>query len=877
MRPLYLEIKAFGPFAGTERIDFTRLGERGIFLVTGDTGAGKTSIFDAITFALYGNVSGGKNYKDPKSLRSDYAPGEEDTYVLFRFEHLGYEYEIRRNPRYSRKSKRGEGMIEETPKASLLEKRTGDICEGNEAVNRRIAEIIGLSETQFSQTVLIAQGKFREILTATSPEREAIFSRIFGAEQYGILSEMMKENKMTLRDEMSLKMQQYQNYAEIRRIDEEEKEAFSGCFTTIHGYAEAADMLEGHDSRLLAHMSVLEKDSLSLEKEEAQVINELSDIRNSNRLLDDMDLAEKKKAELKARQQEMDELRKHVSMLSSCKEIKPKADRVAEMEKSIASRMKAMKQYEKALAETLDKGKELQAKLKENQEKLGTVPERRERLTKIEQAIPLLEEGGKVLESLEKGKSKIGGLLAEKENRENRYSELYHRFILSQAGIMATDLEEGKPCPVCGSLHHPKPAGLADDQPKEADVRKAEKEKDTATKAVNDKLAEINNDEKNIGAVKEKLLLLTGTEVDLEKASSYADRYRKQMQEIKAFIEAAENDNKELVRAVSENSQTEAGYRSMISKEAEEIDRLSTELDADRRKVEEMLASAGIPDMEAYNALTDGLKLLDREKEDLRRYETEVEVNERNHEDLLAKTRGLKRQSDELLSSRLDKIRDDRKDIQAELIRAGDDVRVNMDVISRIRKLGEGTLKLMEEISEYEDLQDTLSGNLTGRQKISFKAYVLGFYFSRVIAAANVRLERMSRGRYTLRKRTETQLIARSGLDLEVFDADTGKTRDVKTLSGGESFLASLSLALGFSDTVQNRSGGVRLETLFIDEGFGTLDEESLGNAIDILSELADDNILVGIISHVTRLKEIIDRKIIVERQNRGSHISVEA
>ena len=878
MKPVFLKISAFGPYGGEEYLDFTRLGESGVFLIAGDTGAGKTTIFDAIAFALFGNASGGKERKSARTLRSDFAQSATPTYVEFCFTHQGREYIIRRNPDYLRPGKRNDKMVEEKHDACLLDVESGESWNGPAKASQKVQELLGLDETQFAQTVMIAQGDFRRILYADSAERTRIFRRIFNTELYSRWSEQVQKHCQQAKQTCDETVHLYKQLA--AQIQMEEKDAFAAQMLSLAQSAGRAQEL----TEALAAQNALDEQKHIAQKQQLQEAKRmLSD--NTARL-----------AEAEARNTGVDLLRRekehHQALLEQQPEMQKEAERLLRAENAglvqpyawrVQQERIRAEQAEQTLLRLTDIQPQKEEALRQASEQLAQAKARQasmqtqqERLHKIQQAIPLMEQGGRIHARWQKEQQAAAQAIVRKEEAALQYQQLNSAFLSAQAGLMAARLQQGVPCPVCGSLQHPAPAKLPKQTPSEEEVRTAEQdrirtEQDAmeASLASGRALAELQQ-------ICQQLEQLTEARLEPEKLEAYGKTYIRKREQLQREIEQAQ---KQLEQAEMEQQTLQLAVQDGKAR-LQEAQLAVQSADCEVKNSEQIFLQqrikCGFEDEQTYQAAL----MEQREQHVLRnrqqQYEKELfaccQAVER-----LQKQWGEAQEEDLTALSR--QVQERRQ--QIEILQAAERrIDVKLQTNRRIQKQLEICAKKCAESAQcyglWEDLRRTMQGVVPGARRISLETYVLQFYFRRVIAAANIRLKQMSRGRYLLRQQqSQTDGRVRTGLDLDVMDADTGKVRDVKTLSGGESFLASLSLALGFADVVQNGSGGVRLDTLFIDEGFGTLDEQTLHAAMQALSELAGSSRLVGIISHVGVLRESIEKQVLVHKSPDGSSIEI--
>lgn len=874
MKPLRLVLSAFGPYAKETVIDFTALGGNGIFLITGDTGAGKTTVFDAISFALYGVASGGKDRRATKSFRSDYAAAQTPTFVEYTFLHKGEMYLIKRSPEYLRPKLRSDGFTLQGAAAELLCIRTGEVITKIDAVDARVIEIIGLNRDQFSQTVMIAQGDFLKILNAKSDNRKQLFQKLFNT---SVFSDLQLELKMMNSDaERAVKEINAKIESCCSRVQTDD--TFEQC-AALQEYAAGAEYAEKYIpllSALIAHqksaVKTVKAELDSKTKEKEQYNKQITEGRQINKDFDEYEKALAKKAQIDA---ESEQIKEKEMLLKAAK----KAMLLQGDEALLRSNAEESKKAEQTLGENCsrlamleEKSEQIRGRFETAKAAFLTLGELRAATHAYEEALPLITSYTADLTARKTAEEELKSLLNISLEKDAEYCRVKEQFFKSQYGIIAAQLKDKQPCPICGATEHPAPAQLCENSATQKDMEKAEKERDKAQRAV-DKAEKAHA--KSDAAVKktEEMLRAKGITHDTgaEEIRARIKELNERQNAIRAEYEAAEQASAAHANALAQTK----GFVESGKKQLNELNISAKTLIANFKK---KLTAQGFADEDAYNrAKMDEKSVAALEKRIAQYHEDAKSIKDKVSDCQKRIARKQRVDIDALNetvreSERQIRLLSDRKGGQDTSIQLNEQCRQELEDAVKEKKTRTVHWTLVN------DMYRAVSGQLSQKVKISFETYVQQYYFKQVIAAANKRLTKLTDGQFVLRCKKEAKdMRSQVGLDLDVLDRGTGCWRDVSTLSGGESFMASMALALGMSDVVQARSGGIRLDAMFVDEGFGSLDEKALKQALDLLAALADDgNRLVGVISHVTDLKERIDKKIIISKTASGSMAGVE-
>lgn len=871
MKPVELRISGWGPYKELQTIDFTRMEERGLFLITGATGAGKTTIFDAIMYALYGCMSG--EVREKGSVRSDFAKPDTPTFVELSMTHKGESYHIYRNPEYLRPRKRkgadGKELTKEKEKA-ILTLPDGSSVEGSSEVTRKIEELLCLDYRQFKQISMIAQGEFTKLLTASSQEKTKIFRQIFDTGLYERIAQLLKERSNAIYKEVSGYRHKMDEDVELYHPLEESAEVFA---TLVQG--------EAYDYE--AVLAFLKEEKKRIGKEEKEVLAQYQKLEEWTLVLNGKLVEAQKAAELQKsleRETERKQLLDHRKEEMQQKEILLwKADRAGEIrqqellcEESAKQIDKIKQQIRHLQEETGLREQQILSlqKLPEYQADFEAACELKEKLSEQERES---EHNIELCKQLEAQLKQLQELYLKLERKEllarQAYEETEHRYRHNLAGILASELEENRPCPVCGSLHHPAPAAVTEehltrekvDQAKKAWLQKQEKtmRQHGETMAARGKAEQAKEKGcelmKTIGQLQERKEQLPGEiKVLLSKYTrkSFEGELNRLLQ---LRVERAEKQEQILT----------------LQEELQKVQELFREREEER---DILLTKYGFASREEYQGSLLSKEQIEAGKRELQDYEKNCRANEELLQHLKEQVQELVLADPVKLKEELKEALEEKRAVQQRLSKKQESRNLTERTYSSLKTKLAGLKETMERYTLVKGLDDLANGN--NKKRLVFEQYVLISCFEEILYAANLRLQTMSAGRYELRRvRGIVDARSKDNLEMEVLDYYTGKYRSVKTLSGGESFKVSLSLALGMSDVIQAQSGGIRVETMFIDEGFGTLDGESLDQACLVLQGLTESNRLIGLISHVPELSEKIPDQIRIHKTNTGSYAEV--
>lgn len=1000
MMPISLTLSAFGPYPDTITIDFESFQEDGLFLITGPTGSGKTMIFDAMIFALYGKTSG--QIRQTDSLRCDHALNEIPTFVEFSFSLHQQNYTIKRNPKYYLEGKK-------TPKqpSALLTLPDGKMVEGIKEVNQKMISLLGVDDQQFKQICMIAQGEFTKLIMASSDEREKVLRELFHSETYQKLEEKLKVHLKTYQDKydlllnkrkdlmQELQVEDHQEYLskQTKLIASQQKE-YDDLKKDLDQKKEQLQLYRLQNQRLI-QLKDLKQQFQDLKKQENdyqelnKTVDTLKKAQETNYLYISYIKQQKKLQTLKLNQEDfLKQLKKlekdyqekkvQADFLTVKQQTKEKLQNQIQETKQLINQiyqyqndyqnLQTLKQQYRMLDEEhklfLKKKEKFENGLQRDQERIQSEQQVQSKYELIKQQyVRLNEQKVKVHQlsdyydqilKLNENKSDLQEeyTVVEKQvdHEKMQYNQMEKLYFRKQAGIFALQLKEDQPCPICGSLHHPHPAQIEkEDITKEKLDQQAKKVKQQEHR-LQDILQKIllSNQKKEMLVKQTKQLsseLNIQEEIskeifikELDHLSKDEKRMKKEylelqdelkyIQKLKKSVALSLKDmstyeSKELKQAQSlENIQVQIHQLSgklddslrqyeigEVNKNYQQVQKeyrqLSLEIETIQQDYEKVknkyleiktkissLNQQIIQEQEIYDELDNkyhtALDAFINEEEflNLKTQINQISILEKKYQDYLISLKSLNEQiislENEVKDSTyvdLSSLSETIKEVNQQLREKNDDLeKLKIDyslkekMIKDIQKINQQLEKDEDTYQRYLDLYNLASGKNNAR--VSIERYVLATYFENMLIYANVIMKQLSQGRYQLlRKDDAGKGRSQQGLELDVFDQESGNIRSIKTLSGGESFKAALSLALGLSRMVQDYAGGIELNTLFIDEGFGSLDSQSLDQAMNCLMELHHENKLIGIISHVSDLKDRIERQLVVERKQKQSVI----
>ena len=927
MRPINLKISAFGPYAGEVQIEFDKFLDKGIYLISGNTGAGKSTIFEAIKFALYGEENG--------EARSKYADENVPTYVEMTFLLKGKEYKITRNPKYFRPRKSGEGTVLAKAEAELIYP-DGKVVTGYSNVTKAINILTGLNSEQFSKIVMIAQGKFRELLVADTASRSKIFRDIFKTEPYDKLQRKLKNRYLEVYKENSRTNDSIKQYVQgIKNNDMFENKVRLENIISQDIIVDVDEVLELVKEIITLDEKIYEENNIILAKKNEEIQLKTNKVSENKKIIENIEVLRAELNKLLQYEKENEAITQEYEKENELKPVREQMLVELEQEKIVVEKYKQYEELVKKLDlvvrtdETLqmdiakleEENVDVQNKIVDAEKKAQIMLEKEKLLIGLEASIKEKEEYIKKLSKIEQYHNRlISGekvykqkldIFKEKESlceaAKHEYNMAFKLFIEAQAGLMAKELESnpGSACPVCGSTSYVKLASVITGAPTEAEVNKLRAKYDKATSDVMEASNEAgranianNNDKTNLlEAIKEvddswdidnyydnmgELLSNTVSEVEklkenlkilveeinvLKKELEDLENYKEMLDSLQIKLKAKENElnnNKLEIKTIETNLENiKAQLKS--DNESEARDSLKEKEEKYKNMVEAY--------EQAVYKYNEHMTKQTKSKTIINQLVSQMEfiiVEEMTEDSLLKQKESLVEQV-EADNRLLEELEVTRKNVIAVITEVFSRIQSNKDTVIKLEEQKRNLGNITRRLSELKVLSDTLNGEVEGADKIKLETYVQISYFEQVILKANVKLFEMTEGQYEFIRDTSSEdKRSKCGLELSVFDHYNGTVRSVKTLSGGEGFKAALSLALGMADIIEESASGISIDTMFIDEGFGSLDEMALEQAMKVLAKLSEGNKLVGIISHVSSLKERIEKQINVEKHMSG-------
>lgn len=881
MKPVSVRFKCFGPYMDEQFIDFEELEKNGLFLICGETGAGKTTILDAICYALYGESSGGQR-GDLESMRCKMAEKGDETAVEFIFTSNGRRYKFSRSMKYKTVK------LHTYHTSYVWNGETWEVLDSLAGkVAARAQKIVGLTSSQFRQVIILPQGKFEEFLVSNSDKKEEILATLFDVQQWKRIAE---EINRRVNDRAATLNQEKIAIAEgLRRYDCSSIEALAAKRTELETSLAQTGMQAQQAKKELEDA----EKAYSAAKLDSELFASLTRMKNRFAQLQEKAEAMAQEAVLLTRADRAELL---VPIHGEYRNAAAAKNKAENDEKSAKKRLETGETAFSQAKMQLEEHEAQKTCHGENQKLLLKLEQAREVYASLEglnaEALSAQRKCAAAQKTLKNQTDELSGREREltgafdaQKQAQADYEAAQTAYRRSIGGILAETLEEGKRCPVCGSLEHPDPAKKSADHVSEAQLDKLNKTlaqwadkvsaamtaRVRAEKARNDAQEVFNRAEQNLNTIRQRLNLAREQRIE---GIETGEELENQIRGLKLAIQKYEDQGRKLLnaktgaeaacsaaeialadcKALLEEALQTLNARTQAWEQALEASIFDTEKD--------FLAACLAPEQKQkrYQALTDWRADVKAAEEALA--EQQELLNGREKPDL----EGLKQRRDQT-----------EQDFHALSERQLLDGRLLKEMSSDEKKLST-RLEASREALITLEADKVFAKRLMGSHGVGLQRYVLGVMMNSVTAQANRLLENVYGGRYRLHRTDESSdRSMKSGLELEVFDSHNSQRRSVRTLSGGEKFLVALSLAIGLSTVVQAQGEGIRLEAMFIDEGFGSLDREAIQDALDILQGIRSTAGVVGIISHVEALAETIPTRIEITKGRRGStaHVSV--
>ncbi len=903
MRPVYIRMSAFGPYAGIQELNMEELGAGGLYLITGDTGAGKTTIFDAITFALYGEASG--DSREAGMLRSKYADPSVPTEVELTFIYGGKTYKVCRNPEYERPTKRGTGMTMQKAEAELIYP-DGRVVTKPKDVTAAVTEIMGVNREQFCQIAMIAQGKFRDLIEKGTTERQKIFREIFRTAPYQQVQDILKGKYRALERECETLRESVKQYIQgiLWNKDASEETPVEEVMELLTEQNKADQEIQaGLLEELQQKEQVLQKIRSELERDRERKKRQKLYLELQDKRQEQQEQLVEVRRRYQGEQEKGPERQRIGDEISRLESLMPQYLHLEELKKNERADQDEREKLSGKQRQYEAKQEELKGKIQEGREageSLADAPEEYQKLLfeseKHQKYMERLQNLSKVILQYEKLQQDL--LVKQREYQTERdkvrkkemdYHAKNQAFLDEQAGILAQTLVEDQPCPVCGSIHHPAPAEQNPGAPSKDELELLQQELEQcrvreaeASRKAGELLGNVQSRAESIKREAEGLEL-TGT---LEEMKHQLANLQKQGQTTEKQLQQEKGLASEKVKQKDMWNRLLPEQEKALEKVTEELQQIRERQAAVESKQkaagEEIQRLTGVPPYPGQKEAQEKHIELVQKQNEMKRQLEQAEKAVQTAEVEIAGTEGrlkeLRQQLEEAVEADTEALRQKQAEIETEKAACEERgkelhhrIQNNQSVLKNLQNRSKELVEKEKQYTMVRSLAVTALGNIPGKEKIMLETYVQMTYFDRIIARANTRLMVMTGGQYEMkRRRGSSNLRSQSGLELDVIDHYNGSERSIRTLSGGESFQASLSLALGLADEIQASAGGIRLDTMFVDEGFGSLDSESLEQAVQALAGLAESKRLVGIISHVDELKNRIDRQIVVKKERSG-------
>ena len=892
MKPITLEFVCFGPYMEGQFVNFEDLERDGLFLICGETGAGKTTILDAMCMALYGRASGGARGELP-DMRCKLADKDDVTRVEFVFDNGGRRYKFLRVLR--RVKTRDQEEVKYDEEQQCMELLGGEwkplLANAKKtAVNEMAEQIIGLTYDQFRQVIILPQGQFERLLTSKSDEKEEILTKLFHAERWERAVQRI--------------------YDQVSAQDDELKRELEGIKNELHKHVDDCDSLDGLRQKKADAEAELKE--LQKQAQTAATTVETLEKRKTRALLDDkafkdLDMAEGTLDNLQKQVPSVVEEEKLLGMADEAERLWPIYDKYAQAKKTLKEKMEEADSAQKKLEEAESAAEEKKNAREAHEAGREEYKAKKDRLPLLKNAVGLYQTLSDKLErrdaadkqlqtaktqddqcgqKLKAADERLGKAVEKQRAAMEAYQRGQRAYLQGIGGVLAQKLVQGEPCPVCGSREHPAPAAMSEGHITDSELDELSEAMDQANREEKDarearKSAEDRKKE---------------TAEALEKAQAKQAQCQAEYDSAKAGMLEGIDTSEELERAIQA---TDAAIQKFDREETSTVSALQAAqmaagvAEAEAGRLQEELAKVQEEARVRTAAWQEALKASQLEDE-AQFTASRLEPEERQQrQQACADFRGQLKAAGESVEEKRAAVEGKAKPIleavEAALEEAKEDAEQCRDKVVRAEAALESMGKTLEALTArkkdhdekrvHVDRNMEFAKRLRGSAGVSLQRYVLGVRFAAVTAEANRLLETIYGGRYRLYRTDEASgRTLKKGLELEVYDTTQGQRRSVNTLSGGEKFLVALSLAIGLSSVVRSGGGGVHMEAMFVDEGFGSLDDSAVDDAVSILQGIRQQSgAVVGVISHVGRLEETIPTKLEVKKERKGSRIVLQS
>ena len=884
MKPISVRFRCFGPYINEQVIRFDQLAEYGLFLICGETGSGKTTILDAMCCALYGSCSG--NIRgELDAMRCKQADPGDPTEVEFVFESNGSRYRFGRKLTL-RKSRKADTAVSFNEDFICQRETEGgwmpllDNCK-KKSMNAKAAELIGLDLEQFRQVIILPQGKFETLLTSKSEEKESILSSLFHTERWKTAVERMADELNGRKDAIAREDQTIREG--LDRLAVPSVEALPAAVENAE--KEALDAAEAEKAAEAARKQAQEQADLN--RDYTELDKRLANLDNARKAAGgDHDLQVRLEMAVKAEKARIphDEWEQAVNSLNQAgQKLKETEGELAQAEEQLGKIAEEKTAHEKLADE--------QQRRTQEQQRLSALRGRYENISALQAAADRAEKEKKTAEqkaetardSLKKADETLQKLLDAWNAAKEEYKSISKAYQAATAGHLAADLQEGQPCPVCGSIHHPAPAQLPEGSVTEKDVDDADNRETKARKTYDSQVrlqkqadTDFRDAEQLLTDAKTKYAQAKGA---LEQELAQRDPELETLQaldsriaDLKKAVQAYETKKAELADAYHRAAVNRDTLKKTKSDRETQLENARKEQEEKETAWKKSLEETGLGTESQYRAMIMSVDDQEKLRNTLSEHTAAIEAAEKALKEQQEKLEGKDRPDPNAVAAAYQET--DRK--HREAIQALTLAEQKRDTLkAETARLTGLDARIADKRKAYEE-DSAFVRALRGSTGMSIQRYVLSVRLGQVIAEANRLLSGIYGGRYRLHRSNESYGSShKSGLELEVYDSLSDQHRSVCTLSGGEKFLVALSLAIGLCTVVQNEQRGVSLEAMFIDEGFGSLDQSSLNDALDVLQTIQKGRGLVGIISHISLLEETIPTKIVTEKTAYGSKATV--